>query len=201
MTIASFGSRPSAVRGLARHLGNANTQDVDLAALISRTEDGKFIFDTDAADAAVGLKGVSAEDENLILTCGHATCPSCGIHLSNGLLDFDSLVDTKGSEAAAYELQKHEWLCMGCNAEWGKEIPAPVKANASRPNKTGRTYPNRHHSDIESPSDVVFGLADAMPSAKRKEVVDAAIAKGVTPNTARAAYQHWRKARGLTKAA
>lgn len=199
MTIQSYSARPSAVRGLARHLGNANTQDVDLAALITRTEDGKFVFDTDAADAAVGLN-VSDEDQNFILTCGHANCPSCGIHLTNGLLDFDSLVETKGSEAAAYELQKHEWSCMGCNHEWGAEIPAPVKASTSRPNKTGRTYPNRHHSDIESPSDVVFGLADAMTGAKRKEVVDAAIAKGVTPNTARAAYQHWRKARGLSKA-
>lgn len=198
MTIKTYSARPSAVRGLARHLGSANTADVNLASLIKQ-ENNQFFFDTDEADAAVGLN-VSEEDENLILTCGHATCPSCGIHLSNGLLDFDSLVDTKGSAAAAYELQKHEWSCMGCNHEWGNEIPAPVKASASRPNKTGRTYPNRHHSDIESPSEVVFGLADTMVGAKRKEVVDAAIAKGVTPNTARAAYQHWRKARGLSKA-
>jgi hypothetical protein len=197
MAIQSYSARPSAVRGLARHLGNANTQDVDLAALITRTEDGKFVFDTDEADKAAGLN-VSDEDQNFILTCGHANCPSCGVHLSNGLLDFDSLVDTKGSEAEAYKLQKHEWSCMGCGHEWGKEIAAPVKA--AKANKTGRTYPNRHKSDVETPSELVFGLADAMTGAKRKEVVDAAIAKGVTPNTARAAYQHWRKARGLSKA-
>ena len=197
MTIQSYSSRPSALRGLARHLGNANTQDVDLKTLIAQVE-GKFVFDTDAADAAVGLKGVSEEDENLILTCGHANCPSCGVHLTNGLLDYESLVDQKGAKDA-YALQKHEWSCMGCNAEWGTEIEAPKVA--AKANKTGRHYPNREHSSIETPSDVVFGLADAMTGAKRKDVVDAAIAKGVTPNTARAAYQHWRKARGLTKAA
>ncbi len=199
MTIQSYSARPSAVRGLARHLGNANTQDIDLAALITRTEDGKFVFDTDEADKAAGLGGLNETDENLKLTCGHVNCPSCGVHLTNGLLDFDSLADQHG-EAKAYELQKHEWSCMGCNHEWGKEITAPVKASASRPNKTGRRYPNRNHSDVETPSELVFGLADAMTGAKRKEVVDAAIAKGVTPNTARAAYQHWRKARGLSKA-
>lgn len=198
MTIATYSSRPSAVRGLARHLGNANSQDLDLASLITKNADGKFEFDTEAADKAAGLGGVSEEDENLILTCGHAKCPSCGIHLSNGLMDFDALSEHKGSDAAAFKLQQREWSCMGCNAQWGPEM---VIAKAAKPTKTGRTYPNRQHSDIESPSDVVFALADEMKGAKRKEVVDAAIAKGVTPNTARAAYQHWRKARGLSAAA
>lgn len=199
MSIVSYSTRPSAVRGLARHLGNANTQEIDFVALITKDENGKFVFDTDAADKAAGLLNVSEEDENLILTCGHSHCPSCGIHLSNGLMDFDSLSSHNDmGDVAAYKAQKHEWSCMGCNAEWGAEIEAPKAA--SKPNKTGRTYPNREHSTITTPSEVVFALADEMKGAKRKEVVDAAIAKGVTPNTARAAYQHWRKARGLTAA-
>lgn len=201
MTIKSYTSRPSAVRGLARHLGNANTQDLDLASLIKQAN-GQFTFDTDEADAAVGLKGVSEEDESLILACGVTHCPSCGTHLSNGLLDYDSLVDQRG-EKEAFKLQKHEWSCMGCNHEFGKPIDPP--ATSSRANKTGRHYPNRNHSTDEvveyGPSELVFEIADSMPGAKRKEVVEAAIAKGVTPNTARAAYQHWRKARGLSKAA
>lgn len=198
MTIQSYSARPSAVRGLARYLGNANTQDIDLASLITKVGD-KFVFDTDEADKAVGLNAVNEADQELMLACGHVNCPSCGIHLSNGLSDFEGMVDQHGSVGAAYKLQKHEWACMGCDHEFGKEIEAPAKG--AKANKTGRTYPNRAHSDIESPSDVVFGLADAMTGAKRKEVVDAAIAAGVTPNTARAAYQHWRKARGLSKAA
>lgn len=197
MTIQSYSSKPSAVRGLTRYLGNANTETLDLASLVTAVE-GKFVFDTDAADKAAGLFQVSAEDENLILTCGHANCPSCGVHLSNGLLDQETLVDDHGPKKA-YDMQKHEWSCMGCNAEWGREIEAPKAA--AKANKTGRHYPNREHSSVESPSEIVFGLADAMKDAKRKDVVDAAIAKGVTPNTARAAYQHWRKARGLSKSA
>lgn len=197
--IKMYSSRPSAVRGLARYLGKANTDNLDLATLIKQNVN-EFSFDTDEADAAVGLKGVSEEDENLILFCGHATCPSCGVHLSNGVSDFDGMVDRHGSDKAAFKHQQFEHACMGCWHQWGK--PIEVKgASSAKAAKTGRHYPNRARSDIESPSEVVYALADAMKGAKRKEVVDAAIAKGVTPNTARAAYQHWRKDRGLTKGA
>lgn len=197
--IKNYTSRPSAVRGLARYLGNANTENLDLASLVKQNG-AEFSFDTDAADALVGLKGKSEEDENLLLYCGHTTCPSCGIHLSNGITDFDAMVDHHGSEKEAYKHLKHEFMCLACNHEFGKDIEAP-KASAARANKTGRHYPNRAKSDIENPSEIVYALADEMKGAKRKEVVEAAIAKGVTPNTARAAYQHWRKDRGLSKTA
>lgn len=196
MTFKAYSNRPTAVRGLTRYLGTANTDALALNSLITQ-QDGKYGFDTDAADAAVGLKGVSEEDEALILACGHATCPNCGVHLSNGLMDFDTAADRDGSEKEAFKTIKHEWQCMSCNHEWGK--PIELKS-AAKPSKTGRKYPNRNHSDVESPSELVFALADADPAAKRKDIVERAIAKGVTPNTARAAYQHWRVARGLTKA-
>lgn len=191
-----YSSKASAVRGLTRHLGVAarNNPDLDLNALISQ-RDGRWGFDPEAADRAVGIN--NPEDEELVLACGHSHCPNCGVHLSNGLMDFDALSDQMGGDAKAYKEQKHQWSCMGCNHEWGAEI---VLKGADKPTKTGRKYPNRNYSDVEKPSEIVFRLADEMKDAKRKEVVEAAIALGVTPNTARAAYQHWRKARGLSKA-
>lgn len=54
---------------------------------------------------------------------GHTHCPQCGIDLSNGVIDFASLLETNGP--AAYTQQHHEWACMGCGAEWGPEIAAP----------------------------------------------------------------------------
>ena len=194
---SGYSSKAAAVRGLGRFLGVAsrNNPDLDVAALIEQV-DGKFGFYHDKANAAVGLGGLDEQDHDLKLACGHVNCPSCNIHLSNGLLDFDSLSDQHG-EAKAYTLQKHEWSCMGCGHEWGKEIDKPKARSTS--NKTGRRYENRAKSDVESPSKIVWAIADADPKAARKDVVAAAVAKGVTPNTANAAYQHWRKARGLTK--
>ena len=195
---SGYSSKATAVRGLGRFLGTAsrNNPDLDVASLIEQV-DGKWGFYEDKANAAVGLGGLSEEDENLKLSCGHTHCPSCGIHLSNGLLDYDSLVDQHG-EKKAYELQKHEWSCMGCNHEFGDEIPAP-KARAAR-GTTGRRYENRATSDVAKPSDIVWAIADGDRALTRKQVVEAAVAKGVTVNTANAAYQHWRKARGLVKA-
>lgn len=194
---STYSSKATAVRGLGRFLGVAarNAPDLDVNALIELI-DGKPGFYHDKANAAVGFGGLNEQDEALKLACGYVNCPSCGVHLSNGLMDFDSLADQHG-EKKAYGMQKHEWSCMGCNAEWGAEIAKPVKRAAS---KTGRRYENRAKSDVESPSAIVWALADAEPKGARKDIVAAAVAKGVTINTANAAYQHWRKARGLTKA-
>ena len=198
MPIKTYTNRPSAVRGLARHLGTANTEGLDLASLIEQ-DGNQFTFDTDAADAMVGLGGLSEEDENLTLACGHVNCPHCGIHLRNGLMDFDNAADRAGSEKAAFKTMKHEWQCMGCNGEWGK--PIVLTASTAKPNKSGRPSANRERSSIEKPCTVVWAIADAMPTAPRKEVVVAAVAKGVHPGTAATQYQHWRKAHGLSKSA
>lgn len=197
--IKSYTSRPSALRGLTRHLGTANTPELNLAALIKQ-EGNQFSFDTDEADRAAGLGGLTEEEENIKLATGHSHCPSCNISLTNGWTDFEGMADCNGQgERAAYKLMQHEFMCLGCNHQWGK--PVVLKPARAASNKTGRTYPNRAKSDIENPSEIVYALADAMAGEKRKAVVDAAIAKGVTPNTARAAYQHWRRDRGLTKTA
>jgi hypothetical protein len=134
-------------------------------------------------------------DEDLAATCGHSHCPACGIHLSNGLMDFDSLADQHG-EKEAYALQKHNWSCMGCNAEWGDEIEAPTKAKKPAKVNEGpaRIYTNR--STVDGACAVVWQLADSMPGAKRKEVIGAAVDAGVAFYTARTQYQKWYKTQG-----
>ena len=195
---SGYSSKSAAVRGLGRFLGVAsrNNPDLDVASLIEQV-DGKFGFYHDKANAAVGLDKLDEADEALKLSCGHVNCPHCGSHLSNGIGDFDGLVDRHG-EVEAYKMQKHEWACLGCNGEWGAEIPAPTKRKAST--KAGPSGADRARSNVEKPSEIVFRLADADPKGARKDIVAKAIAEGVTVNTANAAYQHWRKARGLTKA-
>lgn len=187
-----YSSKSVAVRGFVRAYGDK----LDAAQFVTKAENGKFGFDRDAADAALGIAGMSEEDQAMAFDYGHANCPHCGIHLSNGVGDYDGLVDLHG-EAKAYELQKHEWACLGCNGEWGAEIPAPTKRKVA--NKTGRTYTDRNKSTVEGPVAIVWALADANPGAKRKEIVEAAMAKGVTRNTANTQFQYWRKARGLAK--
>ncbi len=48
-------------------------------------------------------------------------------------------------------------------------------------------------STIESPVRRVWEIADSMPDAKRKDVVDACVAQGINFFTARTQYQKWRQ--------
>jgi hypothetical protein len=232
-----YTSRASAVRGLAR-MGVKDADAV--ASLIQRAPEGtKFFFDADAVNELLAAAkrgdevvagnadkgevagnaassdaraqmGSDEFDDAMKAEFGYADCPSCGIHLSNGVLDFDGFEEDKIAEHGkvkgkllAYELQQHEWACMACNAEWGKAIDAPRGAKAAKAPKVKAEGSNRSpylKSDVADPRAVVFSLADASPDAKRKDIVAKAIEMGVTPNTANAQYQVWRKARGLVKA-
>lgn len=191
-----YANKATAVRGLGRFLGvnSRNNPDLDVASLIE-TRDGRYGFDEDKALAAVGLGGLDETDQEMKTNYGHVNCPECGVHLTNGVEEYDALADEKG-EKAAYSQMQHEFACMGCGHQFGKAIDKP-KARAR--GTTGRRYENRATSDVEKPSEIVWAIADADPKAARKDIVAAAVAKGVTVNTANAAYQHWRKARGLTK--
>lgn len=133
-------------------------------------------------------------DADLAATCGYSHCPACEIHLSNGVMDYDSLVDRLG-EKDARKLQTHAWSCMGCNAEWGDEI-APTSGK-------GRSEPLRHYtnkSTVDGAVQVVWDLCAAMPDARRKDVIAAAVEKGVAFYTARTQYQKWFKAQKSNKA-
>lgn len=190
MNVKLYATKVTAVRGLTRHLGAANKLDLDLTQFI--LQDGmQFGFDADAVDEAVGLKGVSEEDENLILTCGHATCPSCGIHLTNGLSDFEGMVDRHGSDKAAFAHQKHEWMCLACNHEFG--TPIVVKGTkASKPSATkGPSGSDRASSAVKGALSVCHAFFNANPTLPRKGAVEGAMALGITLNTARTQYQKW----------
>lgn len=164
--------------------------------------DGQFGFDKEAAElvqyeGSTGITGTTEEelvtpvgfthssdaelDKEFIDRCGHATCPECSIHLSNGLLDFVSVVESMGSYAAAYAAQQHQWSCMACGAEFG-DLVAPPAEPAPKLNK----------SIIEKPCVAVWNIAESMPGAKRKEVLEACVAAGIAYYTARTQYQQWK---------
>lgn len=202
--IVTYSSKAVALRGIAR----MGMTDKDQASQFAfQDNDGKWNVDRSAVEAALGLAGLTEEQENNKLACGHAFCPNvdCKIDLQNGWCDFDAMVDTHGSEKAAYKHMQREYMCLACNHQWGDEI-TPTNAKAPKPeggtsSTKGRAYTNREKSTVDSPVAIVWGLADADTSAKRKDIVEKAIALGVTPNTAKTQYQYWRKARGLVKEA
>lgn len=69
----------------------------------------------------------------------------------------------------------------------GDDKPEPKARNAS----TGE----RAKSDVESPTKLVWQIADSMPSATRKDVISACVEKGVHPSTASTQYSKWNRAK------
>lgn len=57
----------------------------------------------------------------------------------------------------------------------------------------------RIKSEVKNPVKLVWDLCFSQPKAKRRDIVNAAIEKGVSMNTAKTQYQYWRKAAGLVR--
>lgn len=79
-------------------------------------------------------------------------------------------------------------------------VETPAKAKAKKPAAKSKRAPAKKAaptvasaSTIESPVRRVWEIADSMPDAKRKDVVDACIAQGINFFTARTQYQKWRQ--------
>lgn len=65
----------------------------------------------------------------------------------------------------------------------------------SREHKATAAGP-RAKSDVESPTKLVWKIADEMPGADRKDVIAACIERGVNKATAQTQYYRWAKAKG-----
>lgn len=84
---------------------------------------------------------VAEEAKEPVSGCGHSHCPECGIHLSNGVMDFDSAVEATGSKAKAGMTK--QWSCMACDAEWGEVRYKKQASNAARADGIARSWEDK----------------------------------------------------------
>jgi hypothetical protein len=144
-------------------------------------------------------------------------CPSCGIHLSNGLLGPDD--EAIGPGGRSYNPPKtlwetgqlnHQFHCMGCGHNWG-EVRAPYAApvRAPRTRKGVSIEKDREERNgVKRPSlggvcrevwdwlDERRAKVGQVPTAK--EVREASPAAGWNPNNAMIEFYQWRKFNGIT---
>lgn len=115
-------------------------------------------------------------------------CPHCGIHLSNG-------IGSHGQEVNNGVIlhKEYEFCCLACEGEFG---PA-IKKVAVPTVKAAKKAPVEHteESTVERPCKLTWAIADEMtksnPEVKRKEVLEACVARGIAYNTARTQFQQW----------
>lgn len=189
--IVEYSSKSTALRGIERA---GITDKAQAAKLVSQQPSGKWGFDQDAVATALGINPeLSEDDQNLVYDYGHHECPGCGIHLSNGVSDYDGMVDRHG-EKGAYEHQQREWACMACGHQWGTEIEAPKSK--------GRKEPTRHYvnkSTVDGAVAKCHELFSANPDLRRKDAIQLAVDAGIAFYTARTQYQKWFKAQKASR--
>lgn len=88
---------------------------------------------------------------------------------------------TEDSEAALAE----EAGQLGGDQVLAEEYDGPEVAEAE-------AAPKLNKSTADRPCTLVWNIADAMPGAKRKEVIEACVKAGVAYYTARTQYQQWK---------
>jgi hypothetical protein len=103
-----------------------------VAALASEEDN----FENSTADVAAQIDYATASYDEVRAS----NCPHCGVPLDNGLLSIND--EAANSSKTVYEAgqQTHEWSCMGCNGEFGKDYGpyvAPVAAPRAPVQKPG----------------------------------------------------------------
>lgn len=143
-------------------------------------------------------------------------CPGCGIHLSNGVLSKDdlALVNTDGHGFATegsksyYELgdNNHEYECMGCGHQFGKEYPPysakeGLKIEKNRPEQNGIKRPSAG-GKCRAVWDALDALAaetgTTVAGITSKQVKSLAAQHGFNTNNASIEFYQWRKYNGVT---
>jgi hypothetical protein len=197
-----------ALRALyAEHIGQLN-EDGTAAVSQEDEDDGFTMSEEELAQQA----GRSKPDETYAEVDGKPvdTCPSCGIHLSNGLLHVDDCAANTNKtyrEQRDPEFAKGEWQCMGCGHNFGaipEFAPEPgtgLKIEKDRPEQNGIKRPS-----VGGKCRAIWDALDAyreetgeLPTSK--VVKELAADEGWNPNNASIEFYQWRKFHGIGKAA
>lgn len=162
------------------------------------------------------------EDNRLYDRCGYTHCPSCGVHLSNGLLHCD---DEGTVQRGAFAISANkslrdmgqmttEWECMGCGHGFGEAVQPSVKP-ASKPDAhtgTGLKIEKvrEERNGVKRPSiggkcravwdalDELQAELEAGEVVTSKMVKDLATDEGWNANNASIEFYQWRKFNGVT---
>lgn len=139
-------------------------------------------------------------DLDLMETCGHTHCPHCDIHLSNGLQDFENMLDAHNNQSEIEPIT-HEFLCLGCGEEFGEERELPtkgtgIKIEKDRPEQNGIQRPSAG-GKCRAIWDFCDELNEKGVIPMPKMLKEAAAEKGWNENNAVIEMYQWRKFHGI----
>ena len=106
---------------------------------------------------------MNADEQAYFDINGFIDCPECGIHYSNG-------IDCEQVEEDG--MLKSRYTCLGSGCTWDRDIIKIEKVILRK-------------STVGKPCNLTWDIADSMPGARRKDVLEARVAEGIAYYTAR----------------
>lgn len=162
-----------------------------------------------ALTLAQRAKWDAENDAALIKSYGVVNCPSCGIHLSNGVLHDG---DEKGDGSRKLIRLNTEFECMGCGHGFGKSISRNAPKADSHTGKGLKIEKGREERNgVKRPSiggkcraiwdalDALLAELEAGETVTSKMVQDLAKDEGWNKNNASIEFYNWRKFNGFGK--
>lgn len=139
-------------------------------------------------------------DKELVEQFGTAHCPHCDIHLSNGVQDFENMLDLS-QQGQDIEPITHEFLCLGCGEEFGEERELPtkgtgIKIEKDRPEQNGVVRPSEG-GKCRAIWDFCDQLNEKGVMPMPKLLKEAARENGWNENNAVIEMYQWRKFHGI----
>lgn len=152
-------------------------------------EELDFPIHPELAAAEAQMPWLKDEAEEVLDECvpGFSHCPSCNVHLSNGVGEDGQEVNGK----IIHHVSK-QYECLGCGAEFGPDLMREGDRLANATMEPAGPRPRL--STCEKPTKKVWHIADSMPKASRKEVIEECVRQGIAYGTSRTQYQAWFKA-------
>ena len=139
-------------------------------------------------------------------------CPECGVHLSNGVSDYDTQKHIATQNNAPEAAIKTEFVCLGCNHEFGvvvKEAKAAKSKTSGQATGTGLKIQKdrEERNGVKRPSeggkcailwnlfDTMYGEKGMVPTPKPAKERSAEI--GMDPTTTQVQLYRWREFMGF----
>lgn len=158
--------------------------------------------------AAPATESASVDLNTLTLT-EDDNCPHCGIHLSNGIGDFEQLIELHGPKKA-HQLAQREFQCLACDGEWGplrgKYAAKPatatgkgIKIQKDREERNGMKRPSAGGKCAQVWEMMDKWYAESGQIIAKKEFLEYAESQGWNRNMASSQRAYWTKFMGLTR--
>lgn len=102
------------------------------------------------------------------------------------------VVDSKHLDSLDSKDIIHVYRAINKDKEFSGRVTPRLREELAETLEQKANRANFSRSSVENPVQVVWDLCESMRGSRRKDIIEAAVSKGVTEGTAKTQYQYWK---------